>query len=554
MAVTDLVAPASYGPEHTGLADLTDGWREMELALPGYMEAEDYFDGTVDEVFASSIARQKIEETGARYRFNLAKTPVCVRRDRVEIAAVTVPDDESASGVVEDVWDANDMAVHYPDLFLMTFKYGDAYLMEWPLHPDDEADATATEDRTGPEDRLAAVAVELTVHNPKNVRVFYDPEHPRRKAYAVKRWCVPGAGDKKRWRADVYYPDRIERWLSKGDDKLTDPEGWDFYLDAEQDDADWLLDNPQNRVPFTHHRTALPYGVPLHRDAYSPQDAINKLLITQLTTTDSHGWPQRYALTDRGADLDTAGDTPDWDDDLDSDDTRTGRAGGSSSQIKSGPGTIMDLIGKRAVGQFEAANPSVFLQPAEFFIRLMAQMTTTPLHYFDPSGTVPSGESRKVADMPLTKDCEHLTAMLNAPVVETWTAVLDMLGHDVARVDVRWVPVESSSGKDDWETVKVKQETGVPRHQTLIEAGYEVEQVEQWQAEEAERLDLVRRAEVMAQLADAVQRFATVTSWGVMTPDQVGSIISHVLGDLVGDVDFKAGVGVPAPKPSLTRT
>jgi hypothetical protein len=529
--------------------DLIDGWAEMEAALPDYLEAEAYFDGSVPEVFASSVARRAIEETGQRYRFNLAKTPVCVRRDRVEIAAITVPGNEPASAAIEDVWDGNDMAVHYPDLFLMAFKYGDAYLMEWPLDVDDEIEATVDPDQTGADDRLAEAGVELTVHNPKNVRVFYDPEHPRRKAYAIKRWAVRGSGTSKvQWRVDVYYPDSIERWLSEPGGDFKTPESWGFYLDPDQDEADWLLPNEQARVPFTHHRTALPYGVPLHKDAYSPQDAINKLLITQLTTTDSHGWPQRYALTDRGADLDTAGDSPDWDDDADSDDTASGRQGGSSSQLKSGPGTIMDLIGKRAVGQFEAANPSVFLEPAEFFIRLMAQMTTTPLHYFDPSGDVPSGESLKVADMPLTKDVEHLLAMLQAPVVETWTAVLDMRGIPVDRVDVRWAPVESSTGKADWETAVAQQGAGVPRSQTLIERGYEAEQVEQWHADEAETMGLARQAELMASITDSVYRLSAAVSLGTLSQDQAGSLITTVLGEVLGPVGFEKATGLSKPQ------
>ena len=528
------------------IEDLIDGWADMEAALADYLEAEAYFEGRVPEVFASVRVRQQLEETGARYRFNLAKTPVCVRRDRVEIAAISVPGNDQANAVIEDVWDGNDMAVHYPDLFLLAFEYGDAYLMGWPLDVDDEVEAEVIEDRTGADARLAEAGVELTVHNPKNVRVFYDPEHPRRKAFAIKRWCL-GKGTQKRWRADVYYPDRVERWLSEVNGDLDKPDGWGAYLDVDQDEADWLLDNPTGRVPFGHYRTALPYGVPLHRDAYSPQDAINKLLITQLTTTDSHGWPQRWMLTDRAASLDTASDVPDWDDDADSDDTVESRRGGSASQLRSGPGTILDLIGKSAVGQFQAADPAVFIDPAEFYIRLMAQMTTTPLHYFDPAGDVPSGESLKVADMPLTKDVEHLLAMLNAPVVEDWTAVLAMRGIPVDRVDVRWAPVESSSGQSDWETAKTKQEAGVPRQQTLIEAGYEVEQVEQWHAEEADAMDLARRAELMAALADAVQRLGSGVQWGVLSQDQASALINRVLGDDAGEAVLSPAQPMPQP-------
>lgn len=519
-----------------GAEDLIDGWQDMEAALPDYLEAEAYFDGTVPEVFASAAGRQLLERTGDRYRFNLAKTPVCVRRDRVEIAAITAPDNDEANDTIEDVWDANDMAVHYPELFLLTFEYGDAYLMGWPLDVEDEADAEIDEDRTGADDRLAEAGYELTVHNPKNVRVFYDPEHPRRKAYAIKRWCVRGADKQKQWRADVYYPDRVERWLSAVGADLKAEDGWGAYLDVDQDADDWLLDNPTGRIPFGHYRTALPYGVPLHRDAFSPQDAINKLLITQLTTADSHGWPQRWMLTDRAASLDTVSDTPDWGDDADSDDTAEGNRGGSSSQLKSGPGTILDLTGKSAVGQFQAADPAVFLTPAEFFIRLMAQMTTTPLHYFDPGGAVPSGESLKVADMPLTKDCEHLTAMLRAPVVEDWTAVLEMHGIEVDRLDVSWAPIESSTGKSDWETTKAKQDAGVPRAQALVEAGYEAGQVEQWHADEAEALDLAHRVQLIGAVGDAVQRLGVGVSTGALSQEQANAFVARVMGDAVGEV------------------
>jgi hypothetical protein len=518
--------------------DLIDGWRDMDAALPDYEEAEAYFEGTVPEVFASTVARQAIEATGQRYRFNLAKTPVTVRVDRVELAAVTVPDDEFASAVIEDVWDANGMAVHYPDLFRQVFEYGDAYLMEWPVDDDE------------PDPRLRAAGVELTVHNPKCVRVFYDPEHPRRKVYAIKRWALKrGDGRGKAWRADVHYPDSIERWETKPGGDPAKADGWLPYLDDDQDLDDWLLENPTGRIRFTHYRTAEPYGRPVHAAAYSPQDAVNKLLITQLTTTDSHGWPQRYALTDKGADLDVAGDTPDWDDDLDGDDTVDGNRAGTSSQLKSGPGTIMDLVGKRAVGQFEAAQPSVFLEPAAFYVRLMAQMTNTPLHYFDPSGSIPSGESLKVADAPLTKDIEHLEAMLLAPVTETWTAVLDQRAVDVARVDVRWAPVETAAGASDWETARLQQDVGVPRHQTLIERGYEAEQVEAWHADEAEAMDMVRRVELMGAVGDAIQRLGVGVSTGVLSHDQAMALMARVMGDTMGEDDGGTRGPGPAAQP-----
>lgn len=531
--------------------DLIEGWKEMQAALPDYLKAEAYFEGTVPEVFASAAARRAIEETGADYRFNLAKTPVQVMVDRVELVAVTAPENDAASAVIEDVWDANGMDVHTPDLFTKAFEYGDAYLQVWPVEPieaevDDDGDTTALE--VVAEDDLESVGVELSVHGPKHCRAFYDPENQRRMIFVIKRWPVGGSKQQPGWRADVYYADRIERYeLAPGGDPA-EADAWKPFLDPDQDLDDWLLDNPHGQVPFFHYRTATPYGRPDHRDAYSPQDAVNKLLITQLTTTDSHGFPQRWALTDKGNDLDTAGDGPEWDDDLDGDDTVEGRRGGSSSQLKSGPGTIMDLIGKRAVGQFEAANPAVFLDPTAFYVRLMAQMTTTPLHYFDPSGGTPSGESLKVADAPLVKKAKRRTTILVAPVDATWRFVLKLRGIAVERLDIRWAPVESSSGASDWETVKAKQDAGVPRSQSLVEAGYEVEQVEQWHAEEAESMGLARQAELMASITDSVYRLSAAVSLGTLSQDQAGTLITTVLGESLGQVDFEKATGLTKPQ------
>lgn len=507
--------------------DLIAGWTELQDALPGYLEAERYYEGDVDEVFANPVARAAIARTGERYRFNLAKTPVNVMADRVEIASIIAPDSDAVSQTIEDIWDANDMAVHYPDLFRMSFEYGDAYLQVWPVEEEQGDDDVMVAD-----DTLRRVRVELTSHHPKNCRVVYDPENPRRKAFVLKRWPVRDDATT-RWRVDLYYPDRIERWVSLPNVNPNTVDAWQPFLDADQDINDWEIENPYGEIPFFHYRTGLPYGVPEHAAGYSTQDALNKLLITQLTTTDSHGWPQRWALTEAGAELDQAGDGPNWEDDTDLDEGGVEHPLGIPSAMKSGPGTIMDLVGKRAVGQFEAADPGVFLEPATFYIRLMAQMTTTPLHYFDPSGDVPSGESLKVADAPLTKKVERREAMFKSPIQETWLFALMLLGQTVDRLDIRWVPVEASAGKTDWEIAQAKQDAGVPRHQALVETGYEAEQVEQWMADEGSALDLVRRVELIGLMADAIQRLGSGVGLGVLSPEQASAIIDRIVGEAI---------------------
>lgn len=453
-------------------ADLVYGWTEIENALPEYEKAQAYFEGRIEEVFASPRIRRLISATGDCYRFNLVKTPVTVLANRVELIGVNATGNTAASTVIKEVWDANDMDVHYPDLFLRAFEYGDSYLMAWPIYEDDP--------ETDSDDQLVACGVELTVHDPKNCRVIYDTENERKKAFAIKRWQIRTTLGKV-WRTDLYYNDSIERYVSALGD-VTGPDSWNMFHEEDELPENWLLDNPFGEIPFFHHRNALPYGRPEHKDGYGCQDAINKALITQLTTMDSHGFPQRYALTEKGAELDNNNDTPEWPSDELADDT-TGVSEvikSPSSGLRGGPGTMLELQGMQEVGQFDAADPAVFTDPAQFYIRLMAQITETPLHAFDPSGDTPSGESLKVADAPLVKKAVNRETMLKSPIRETWHFVLRVRGFDVTDIGVNFAPAQVANSKDDWEVIGLKQGAGVPKDKTLIEAGYPSEEVAAW--------------------------------------------------------------------------
>lgn len=493
--------------------DLLAGWAELEASHDQYEEAEAYYEGKTEEWFSSARIRQAVAATGARYRFNLAKTPVNVMADRVELSAVTVPDDGTASQLIEAVWDANDLDVHYPDLFQKMFTYGDAYLQVWPVL---EADETL-------DGELFIAGVELTVHGPKHCRVIYDPENARRKAYVIKRWPVK-VGGRERWRTDLYYRDVIERWISLPGAQLSEDTSWVPFLEDGESDDDWTIPNEFGEIPFFHYRNALPYGVPEHVAGYGCQDAVNKMLITQLTTTDSHGWPQRYSLTDNA--LDDA-HTQDW---LDAE--PGGLVGDSVAADPAAPGSILDFVGKKAVGQFDAAQPNVFLQPAELYIRLMAQLTTTPLHYFDPSGDAPSGESLRVAEAPLVKKIQNRQVMLRGAVQETWGFVLRLLNRDVPRVDVRWAPPASASGTSDWQTVKAKQDAGVPQQQSLVEAGFEAEVVARWFDETPEGMDLTKKLDLLSKLSETIPNLQAAVEAGLLPAESAASVIGQMLNQV----------------------
>lgn len=510
------------------VADLVYGWAELEKALPGYCHAEDMYSGKIAEVFATEEVRALLEVTGEHYRFNLIKTPVNVRASRCEISGIKVPDNDKATAKIAEVWKANAMAIYYPTLIRDSLIFGDAYLFAWEVA--DEQEETT-------DDELQAAKVELTTRNPKNTRVIYDVENERRKRFAIQRWPVPGpAGKDAHWRVELFYSDRVERFASNRANGLEDPDAWDPW--TSDDGADQPVEpHDFGEIPFFHHRTGVPYGTPVHIDGYGAQNAVTKMLVTLITTTDSQGAPQRYGLLDKDAALDEQNDTPQWTDDTDTTDYVPGTLEGNTSlrsNLRSGPGTMQTLTGMASVGQWAAADPSVFLDPTATFMRIMAQVTNTPLHYFDPSGDVPSGESLKVAEAPLVKDIEWLQLLQGAAVEEEWTFILGVLGIDVDDVDVRWAPVQSAAGLSDWDVVTAKIANGVPVDQALVEAGYEPEQVAKWLDSEAEANTLAERVSLLSEIGSAIQAMSAGIESGVVDQGQASAAIALVLSQVQG--------------------
>lgn len=534
------------------IADVLYGWDAVERALPDYLEAERYYTGDVDEWFSTPKIKAMVASTGIRHRFNLASIPVTSLADRVELLGVVAPDSEETTKAVEEIWAANNLDIHYPDLITKTFYYGDAYIRVWPtdtVDMDNPEEAEAELDEAdGVDDALGQAGVEFVVYDPKNVRMIYDPENHRRKLYTIVRWPMIDPAKQEFWRVDLYYADRIERWQSKPGQPGNQASDWEEYGDArpaaildaitaeqdrpEPDDADdqgpgHILPNPFGENPFFHYRTALPYGVPVHQKAYGCQDAVNKALVTQLNVMDSAGWPERYGLVEAGAELDQAMDNPN---DFDDEDVVSDSATAKNTNMKSGPGVFHKLTGMKEVGAFDAADPMAFLEPAGFYVRLMSQLTNTPLHRFDPTAEMPSGESLKTAEGPQVKMAKRQMTMASAPTVESWKFAFRTLGQQVPKLEATWAPAQSATGLSDWQEVEAKQKAGVPIDQTLVEAGYDETTVQEWLEQGSEELDLTRRVGLLATFAEGVSKLAGLVATGVMTAEQVDTVIKDITG------------------------
>ncbi|TQS30036.1 phage portal protein [Microbispora sp. KK1-11] len=448
------------------IEDLIPAYAELRAARPAYDQAEMYREGDAPEKFPSSDIQRLLKGGSQDFHVNLAARPVDAVLDRLEIAAVVCEPDEHTATLMEQVWEPNELDIEAPQIHDNALTYGDAYLFVWP------SDSSSDADEQG--EPVAHVdGVHVFYNSPLSVRVIYDEENPRLPRLVIKAWCE-GVGEDKRTRVNLYYADHFEKWVTKKDsgkkseDALTGEDFEPFVDDFT--DENGHIPNEYGRIPFFHFRTHRPYGRPVHKNAYGPQDALTKLITNQMAASDFAAFPQRYGLLDPGASED---DDLDWGDDTESDPEDR------PSQMVAAPGSMWILRNYKSVGQFAPADPDAFLKPQGQFMRLMAATTTTPMRWFDPSGDTPSGESIRADDAPLVKRIGAYQRAFGATWKDALEFALRILGFD-AKVTIQWAPAQTTGDLEYWQAVQAKQDAGVPVRQTLLEAGYTDAQVTGW--------------------------------------------------------------------------
>lgn len=429
------------------MTDLTRAVKEILDKRNDYETAEDYYYGRAEEVFTSRAVYRALKHTAGEFRLNFAAVPVDTVNNRLEITSVSAVS-EGAGQYLDRVWATDELQLDVAQVHKNALIYGDSYLM---VLPDGES-------------------LQIHYNSPKTTIAIYDEENPKLMRYAAKAWEITVDVDGKqetRTRVNLYYRDRWEKYISFKRKLTTNPQPSEFmpFVD-EYTDTNGVMANPlkQKVIPLFHFRTEMPEGQPEHIRAYGPQDAINKFVVTQMAANDFHGFPQRWALTQEGS-----SESADFDDESE------------TVGVANQPGTLAVLKGIKSVGEFKAADPSTFIDPMRVNIRAMATVTATPLHYFEPTGNVPSGEALRVAEAPLVKK----TKMRQISFGSTWRKVFSFILEAQGMkedVQIHWRAVETFDTKEAWEIAYKKQQAGLPFAQRMVEMGYDKALVDQWEA------------------------------------------------------------------------
>uniref|UniRef100_A0AAU2AAL9 Phage portal protein n=1 Tax=Streptomyces sp. NBC_00093 TaxID=2975649 RepID=A0AAU2AAL9_9ACTN len=433
------------------MTDLTIAVNEILYRRADYETAEDYYYGRAEEVFTSKAVYRALKHTAGEFRLNFAAVPVDTVNNRLEITSVSAIS-ESAGQYLDRAWATDELQLDIAQVHKNALIYGDSYLM---VLPDGDS-------------------LQVHYNSPKNTIAIYDDENPKLMRFAAKAWeiTVETNGNREtRTRVNLYYPDRWEKYISRSRKLTANPQSSEFEPFADEyTDAYGVMANPlkQKIIPVFHFRTEMPEGKPEHIRAYGPQDAINKFVVTQMAANDFHSFPQRWALATDGS-----SENADFDEESE------------TVGVANQPGSLAVLKGIKEVGEFKAADPSTSIEPMRVNIRAMATVTATPLHYFEPTGNVPSGEALRVAEAPLVKK----TKMRQLCFGSTWRQVFSFLLETQGMredVQIHWRAVETFDTKEAWEIARIKKQVGLPDSQNLVEMGYDAALVATWEQQKAQ--------------------------------------------------------------------
>lgn len=431
--------------------------RELETnRLTDYAELQSYYDGSQNVNIPEKV--RVILENYLGFRANFSDVVVDALAERLHITGFS-SEDKALADRAWHIWQRNNLDEGSAVVTKQTLTKADGFVL---VDFDNE--------RNLPRIRF---------QSPETIKVEYEDSSNTVISRAAKTWSFFAAHEGKLQqftRMTIYYPDKIEKYITKGDGQ-----GSKFQQYQEEGEA-WPL-------PWTHE--GQPIGVPLFHfrnlwdgDTYGHseitnviplQDALNKAVVDLMVVADTMGFPQRYIF---GAKAPAGG----W---------------------NAGPGITWHSDNPKATaGAFEQADLSQLIALTSLLINLVAGRSRTPQHLFSISGEYPSGEALKTAEAGLVSKAENRSisfgnvwedALLYALKLDNIFA--DGMTHNLeeAYLTAQWRDFETRNELLHTQAVILKQPI-IGDRQALREMDYSEQQItlilkerEEDRAKEAER-------------------------------------------------------------------
>ncbi|HQZ96517.1 MAG TPA: phage portal protein [Pyrinomonadaceae bacterium] len=292
------------------------------------------------------------------------------------------------------------------------------------------------------------------------ITVVHDNGDPGSIAWAAKAWTNAD----KRIRLNLFYPDRIERFISRTKaDTLPDPADMIAFSDETSDAVDSVIANPYGVVPVFHFANNADLGQ-LGRSeleaAMPVQDGLNKSVLDMLVAMEYSAFRQRWA----------AGIEVEYDE-----------QGKTIAPFESGVDHLW-IAGNPSAkfGDFETAQLEQFLKVKDSFRIDMASVTGTPLHYFlQVNAGLPSGEALKKSETRFIAKVRDRQENFGQVWADVMAFALKIEHGSDAKLITEWEDPSPLSEREFLENILLKRQIGLPVDKALIEAGYGVADVKE---------------------------------------------------------------------------
>lgn len=445
--------------------DIDKAVTALKANVTKYAKTTRYYNGDHDLAFATDKFKNAFGSLFREFALNICPAVVDALRDKLIITGFSVEKGESdVSDDAWKIWQMNRMGKRAGEIHKEAIRNGDAYAIVW-------VDANKR----------------LTIYPNKaeSCTVFYDEETPGKVMWAAKYWRTVD----KKFRLNLFYPDRIEKYISKSkapsatavnttwssgiaydqnfNVQKTDstgsllPEAKSFIPFG--DDGSEIMANPYGTVPvfhFANNTDIGSFGFSELKAAMPVQDGLNKSVLDMLVAMEFASYRQRWA----------SGIEIDYDDN-----------GKPIPPFMAGIERLWVTEHPEAkFGDFEAANLEQFLKIKDGFRTDIATVTGTPLHYFMLTGAAfpQSGISiEKLESRFLGKVRDRMESFGQVwEDLMTFALTIENKGKDT-RLFTEWEDPAPLSEKEKLDNLIAKQTLGITDEQLWTEAGYGLEDI-----------------------------------------------------------------------------
>ena len=402
-----------------------------------YELSRQYYGGDHDTAITDRL--KKFLPPRLQFRDNFMNVVVDSLSERLTVLGFDI-EDETISEWVGELWGRNRMDHMQNVVHTETIMLGDSYLLcDW--------------DELNERPRWTHQMAEMIVpHYNENTREI---------DWASKKWIQrPHIGEEPETRLNLYYPDRVEKFVARGG-------VWARYSEPEEPwPVPWVDGSGEPiGVPLIHFRNR-PMGSDFGQseiiNVIPMQDLLNKSLIDLTMILDTLAFPQRYTLN----------------------------VNHGSSRLDILPGSVTEFHSEYdggTVGQWNAATVDGPLKSIEALVQHIAGTTRTPQHLFQIIGGIPSGEALKTAESGLVNKAKQRMVNFGNSWEDALMLAMRIQGVfgtalpeiEEGSIQTTWDDPETRNEQAHMESLKAKMELGITKHQIWREMGYTQEQIDQ---------------------------------------------------------------------------